>query len=98
MIRHGKVLALLALPLLAVPTPLVPVSAVTSGTTPASCAAPTITGTEDDDVLTGTDGPDVIDGRGGDDEIAGAAPPTEEYLFRPELVVRGSTAACPTKS
>ncbi len=32
------------------------------------------------------------------DEIAGAAPPTEEYLFRPELVVRGSTAACPTKS
>ncbi|EID53057.1 LacI family DNA-binding transcriptional regulator [Saccharomonospora xinjiangensis] len=31
------------------------------------------------------------------DEIAGAAPPTEEYLFQPELVVRGSTAACPIK-
>ncbi|PRX44514.1 LacI family transcriptional regulator [Prauserella shujinwangii] len=29
------------------------------------------------------------------DEIAGADVPTAEYLFQPELVVRGSTAACP---
>ncbi|WP_034269342.1 LacI family DNA-binding transcriptional regulator [Haloechinothrix halophila] len=29
------------------------------------------------------------------DEIAGVDVPTGEYLFQPELVVRGSTAACP---
>lgn len=29
------------------------------------------------------------------DEIAGVDAPTGEYLFQPELVVRGSTAACP---
>ncbi|OQO89434.1 LacI family transcriptional regulator [Saccharomonospora piscinae] len=30
------------------------------------------------------------------DEVAGAEVPTEEYLFQPELVVRGSTAARPS--
>ena len=29
------------------------------------------------------------------DEIAGASPPRAEYVFRPELVVRGSTGAAP---
>jgi LacI family repressor for deo operon, udp, cdd, tsx, nupC, and nupG len=28
------------------------------------------------------------------DEAAGAGVPTGEYLFAPELLVRGSTAAC----
>ncbi|WP_277669541.1 substrate-binding domain-containing protein, partial [Saccharomonospora viridis] len=32
------------------------------------------------------------------DEIAGVEPPAEEYLFQPELVVRGSTAACPDRT
>jgi len=29
------------------------------------------------------------------DEIAGEPAPRAEYVFRPELVVRGSTGACP---
>lgn len=35
--------------------------------------APTVTGTEENDVLTGTGGADVIDGRGGNDRIEGLA-------------------------
>jgi len=31
------------------------------------------------------------------DEIGGAGPPREEYVFRPELVVRGSTGAVPQR-
>ena len=30
------------------------------------------------------------------DEIGGEGPPRAEYVFRPELVVRGSTGAVPT--
>lgn len=36
-----------------------------------TCAAPTITGTADDDELVGTEGPDVIVGLGGRDRILG---------------------------
>jgi DNA-binding LacI/PurR family transcriptional regulator len=31
------------------------------------------------------------------DEIAGEPAPRAEFIFRPELVVRGSTGACPTR-
>jgi DNA-binding LacI/PurR family transcriptional regulator len=32
------------------------------------------------------------------DEIGGAGPPRAEYVFRPELVVRGSTGAAPQRT
>ena len=31
------------------------------------------------------------------DQLGGAEPANREYLFRPELVVRGTTAPCPTR-
>ena len=31
------------------------------------------------------------------DEISGEGPPRAEYVFRPELVVRGSTGAVPLR-
>ncbi|MCY7400541.1 MAG: hypothetical protein LH477_06235 [Nocardioides sp.] len=70
--RRTKALALLALPVLALPVLALPVLAVTSGSSDEPCAAPTITGTTEDDVLRGTEGPDVIDGLDGDDEIDGS--------------------------
>lgn len=65
----GRALALLPLALAALLWPL----PATAAPAPETCfgAAPTISGTQGDDVLTGTPGPDVIAGGAGDDVIDG---------------------------
>ena len=63
----GVIVLLIALPLLALPTP-----AAQAREAADPCAAPTIVGTDNPDRIDGTPGPDVIDGGPGNDAIRGA--------------------------
>ena len=69
--RRARAAVLLTLPVLAVPVLGPPVLGVPSDAVADPCAVPTITGTDEDDVLHGTAGIDVIAGLDGDDEISG---------------------------